>query len=574
MKSVPKHPSEKGLIAMPMFTHIGLPKNKFNQRRSLIGNHCANRRSDSCWPTACIPQKAVFRFSFEKVDYVTRVGLAGARYTLRSANGSVTTSISDAKGMVRFTVASCACYILTETKPPIGYAPHEASYQIFLDRCGRLFVNGVLTQRFVLADHKALVTASFTAVKVNILTGAPLEGVEFTLRQGDEILATAFSTATGMVHFTNIAPGTYQLEETAAPPGYQPSEPLSVNVTNEGIATINGLPAEGYRLSNIAVFRFAFFKVISGTTTGIPGATFRLTLDGADTGTAVSDNAGLVDFGVRAPGTYQLSETMPPDGYLPNENAYDVTIATDGGITVDGVPLEGFVAENTPIPVYYPYTVNYYATNISPENLLGTITSSGLLGDFIDVDLTLFAPPGYQTPGTRSGATYITDIPENNVVSVVYTRPLVSWYVEYYVYEPASENLLGRIKMPGVSYGTVVTLTPSQLDAYKPSGFQSGVQVGGQVAITVDGQVVYVVHLPLVSRAVTVNHLVEMAYGSGTFGLYTTTLTYAFDGSVIYSNTLAQDLGPEYSFFYASPNQLTVSSANNVISLYYVRMAS
>lgn len=511
-------------------------------------------------------------FSFYKVDASTGAGLPNAEFALESPGGLTLTGVSDALGLVQFPIAPCTRYILTETAPPAGYAPLGASFQIFMDACGRLFVDGRLTGRFVLSDGKLPVAGSFAAVKVNILTGLPLEGAEFTLSADGQTVATAVSTGAGDVAFSDVAPGAYRLEETVTPPGFQPSEALAVNVAEDGAATINGLPADGFRLPNVPVFTFAFFKIISGTMTGLPGAAFQLSADGTVVGTAVSDDAGLVDFGVIAPGTYQLTETAPPAEYEPDTGVHTVVIAVDGGITVDGSPLDSFALADSPIQ--HPYTVNYYTASIATDNLVGSVTGTGALGDFIYADLTLFAPAGYLTPGTRSGAVYVTDIPQDNVVSVVYTRLLLSWYVEYYAGELTAANLLGRVRMPDIGYGTTVVLTQAQLDAYRPDYYQSGVQVGGPVSITVNGQVVRVLYLPLEIRTVTVNHYTESAYGSGSFVLNRVTQAFAYDGDVLVGSSFAEYLGPNYDFLFANPAQLTVTGGSNVISLSYLRVAS
>ncbi|HIW73375.1 MAG TPA: hypothetical protein H9684_03555, partial [Firmicutes bacterium] len=79
----------------------------------------------------------------------------------------------------------------------------------------------------------------------------------------------------------------------------------------------------------------------------LAGAEFTL----SDGRTAVSDADGTVRFDGLAPGTYTLTESRSPDGYLPNPTVYTVVVAPDGTVTIDGKDPAGFVVADTPYPV-------------------------------------------------------------------------------------------------------------------------------------------------------------------------------------------------------------------------------
>lgn len=455
--------------------------NNYNNQ-ALIGkgwiNHCPRCPMNPCHCMPCISWQMPYILTFYKVDSDTNVKLSGAVFALTAPGGAVLTSTSGDDGLVQFDILPCICYTLSEIEPPFGYALMGSTYRIEMDKCGRLFVDGRLTDTFSLPNVRIPVRGAFTAIKEDALTGFPLAGAGFALRANGQTIAEAVSTEDGAVVFSNLPPADYLLEETYTLPGYEPFGALTVTVDGEGAATIDGLPADGFRMANV------------------------------------------------------------------------------------------------PVAGEYPYTINYYLDEISTETLVGTVGGTGALGEPIDADLTLFAPTGYQTPGMRSGATHITEFPEDNVVFVVYTRVQLRWYVSYYAEELLPENLLGRAAMPGVAYATVVTLTPAQLDVYRPPQFQSGIQVGGPVAITVDGQMINVLYLPIVLETIVVNHYVETAYGSGSFVLSSSNSMYAYEGDLIISSTLAMNLGPSYLFSYAYPAQFTVAAGGNTVSLYYSRIAS
>jgi len=71
----------------------------------------------------------------------------------------------------------------------------------------------------------------------------------------------------------------------------------------------------------------------------------------------------------------------------------------------------------------YPITVYYYADSLSGRYLGSASLSAAQVGAAItDVDLYKFAPAGYATPGTRSGATVVAAT--TNIVYVVYSKAI------------------------------------------------------------------------------------------------------------------------------------------------------
>ena len=54
-----------------------------------------------------------------------------------------------------------------------------------------------------------------------------LQGFSFQLKSGSTVVATTKSTATGLIEFQNVAPGSYTIHEVGRPPGWEQTEPAA-----------------------------------------------------------------------------------------------------------------------------------------------------------------------------------------------------------------------------------------------------------------------------------------------------------------------------------------------------------
>lgn len=195
------------------------------------------------------------------------------------------------------------------------------------------------------------VTGRFCFLKTDI-EDVPLPGAVFALRilktQTDFYISQGDSN--GLVCFDNVLPGIYELVETQAPSGFIPTAiAYVVAVSNKGIVTVNSKPAEEFGpLVNLPVVlpsgEFAFFK--SDGTNPIIGAVFTLfTQPGNEPfTTGTSDESGLVLFANIPPGTYTMSETSVPPPYIPVADIFNVIVAVDGSVTINGISAQEFAA--------------------------------------------------------------------------------------------------------------------------------------------------------------------------------------------------------------------------------------
>ena len=135
----------------------------------------------------------------------------------------------------------------------------------------------------------------------------------------------------------------------------------------------------------------------------------------------ISDVNGLVDLGNVSPGVYTLVETIVPGGFLRNE-PYTVVVAANGDITVNGIPLASFLAENYPYP-----NISFSKTDSADDALAGAVFSlddgAGTVlysTSTIDGIVVFYSiPPGvYTITETQAPFGYITNpTPRTAVVS-------------------------------------------------------------------------------------------------------------------------------------------------------------
>lgn len=181
-------------------------------------------------------------------------------------------------------------------------------------------------------------SASFTAVKRDRLTGAPIPWASYLLCQNGRPLAAAVSDAAGAVRFSRLPAGVYELTETAAPVGYLPDlSRYRVAVDAACGVTIDGVAADGYTLYGMPV-TLSFRKTDAATGLPLEGAVYALSNGDA----AASGADGLVNFGLPAPGVYTMTETSAPAGYEADPGSYAVAVAADGSVTVNGQPASDF----------------------------------------------------------------------------------------------------------------------------------------------------------------------------------------------------------------------------------------
>ncbi|MHC5267706.1 SpaA isopeptide-forming pilin-related protein [Enterococcus sp. LJL98] len=202
------------------------------------------------------------------------------------------------------------------------------------------------------ANPSLKVTNELAVLKLGKFTkinaaGDGLQGVKFKLFRADgttQIGTEKTSTASGEVDFSDLSlpVGTYILKETTTLPGYQPMADRTLTITDSETTEVNlvlsGMDDRPNQNGNQIVNQLKPFdlKVTKEDSHGnaLEGAEFSLTPVTEGMTATVDDN--LFTFAGLKPGTYTLTETKVPNGYLGIE-PLTLVIDSQGKVTIDNV---------------------------------------------------------------------------------------------------------------------------------------------------------------------------------------------------------------------------------------------
>jgi len=285
-----------------------------------------------------------------KIDSITKQPVAGATLVVKDSDGKVVEEFVTTTEPHKLNDLEDGTYTVEETKAPAGYEKTDEIYEFTVDK-----------------DHRDVtVTIENTPIEklVNILkvdaaTGNPLAGATLVVKDSEGNVIEEFITTTEPHKLTDLEDGTYTVEETKAPAGYEKTDEIfefTVDKDHRDVTvTIENTAIE--KLVNI-------LKVDAKTGNPLAGATL-----------VVKDSEGNVieEFvtteephtitGLKD-GEYTVEEKEAPEGYKKSDEIYKFTIS-------DETPTALVIFENNEI-VEVPFTG-------SNKSLISTILGSMLL---------------------------------------------------------------------------------------------------------------------------------------------------------------------------------------------------
>lgn len=281
---------------------------------------------------------------FIKVDKNNKdLRLAGAEFTLYRMNGEkqgevVATGVTNSNGLVTFTELTMGSYRAKETKAPKGYKLWNAPIDFTVDEYGKVSVGSTELKPEGLV-YTAMITNTAEEKEITLKkvsdTGEALTGATFRLSGEKSYILTTGSDGTAKI---SLPYGDYILEEVIAPDGYVlSSEKQTMNLSDSGLK-LNGKAVSGFTvtLKNQPVtFALTLHKRDASTGKALSGATFKIT-GNSNTKTVTADALGNTETIKLRPGTYGITETATPSGYIRPLGGWTLTVERDGDMSVSG----------------------------------------------------------------------------------------------------------------------------------------------------------------------------------------------------------------------------------------------
>lgn len=279
-----------------------------------------------------------------KTDSETTAPIAGVAFALIDAKGTeVRRFTTESDGKATFAAVPYGTYTIREIEAARGYAMPEVTD-----------VEAKVTEDLAVASYSMTndrAVGRITVTKQDAVTEKPLANAEFTLTgvdfAGKEISRTAVTNKEGIATFNGLNVGTYKVVESKAPKGYvlndKPIEGLAIEsdaqILDAGVVTDSRITGT-----------VEFLKVDKANSKGIAGAEFTLSgtnIAGEDIErTAVSDEKGVVRFEDVDYGTYTVSESKAPVGYMKTDAVREVSVEeADKVYTLDDVVNERLVGQ-------------------------------------------------------------------------------------------------------------------------------------------------------------------------------------------------------------------------------------
>lgn len=281
---------------------------------------------------------------FIKVDKNNKeLRLAGAEFTLYRMNGEkqgevVATGVTNSNGLVTFTELTMGSYRAKETKAPKGYKLWNAPIDFTVDEYRKVSVGSTELKPEGLV-YTAMITNTAEEKEITLKkvsdTGEALTGATFRLSGEKSYILTTGSDGTAKI---SLPYGDYILEEVIAPDGYVlSSEKQALNLSDSGLK-LNGKAVSGFTvtLKNQPVtFALTLHKRDASTGKALSGATFKIT-GNSYTKTVTADALGNTETIKLRPGTYGITETAMPSGYIRPLGGWTLTVERDGDMSVSG----------------------------------------------------------------------------------------------------------------------------------------------------------------------------------------------------------------------------------------------
>ena len=292
--------------------------------------------------------------TISKQDIATSKELPGANLVVKDANGNIVDSWTSTAESHTIKNIDAGTYTLTETQAPNGYVLSTETIKFTIDEDGILTDESGNKIDKVVMFNKQIPKTNVTISKQDITTSKELPGASLVVKDTNgNIIDTWVSTSTPHI-IKDLIAGTYTLTETQAPNGYILStETITFKIDeNSKLINNNGKCIDKvimYNEKEIVPFNIPIIKQDAKTHSNIANATLNIkdaTGKVIDTWTTTTE-AHYIEL---TAGTYTLTETSAPAGYILNTTPKTFNVSEDGILTdANGKTINAIVMDNTPV---------------------------------------------------------------------------------------------------------------------------------------------------------------------------------------------------------------------------------
>ena len=278
-----------------------------------------------------------FEVTISKQDIATSKELPGASLTVEDSEGNIIESWVSTNESHKIKDIKPGTYKLTETQAPEGYILSTETITFTIDKNGKLTNESGKEIDKIVMYNKKIPTSDVTISKQDITTSKELPGASLVVKDSANNIIDEWVSTNESHIIKNLKEGTYTLTETGAPAGYvQTTETITFKINDKGQLTNNdGTTIEKVVMYNEQVKKsknVPFVKIDAKTNEALAGASLEL----KDSEGNIIENwvstkeAYYIEL---EPGTYTLTETQAPKGYILNTKQITFTITNEETIT-------------------------------------------------------------------------------------------------------------------------------------------------------------------------------------------------------------------------------------------------
>lgn len=277
-----------------------------------------------------------------KQDADTHFNLPYATFEVYKNGTLIDTVTTNENGLAYVSGIGTGYYEIRETQAPEGYILNNKVYGINID----LYDPATSDDPRLVVENDA--KPGLKIVKTDAITGKPVAGVTFTIKEADgHTITTEVTDAKGEILLEGMTPGVVEVWEQSVPNDYLINE-------NHQLITLVPNQTATVRFQNYPKPKLTVSKLDSVTGDPIQGAKFQVTYASNNTftgeindlGTYFTDENGVFSILDLQDGWYRVEELEPAKGYAIKDPAVQecyIKAGTSKALTFENTPLSALV---------------------------------------------------------------------------------------------------------------------------------------------------------------------------------------------------------------------------------------